>query len=64
MNLRHIEIILAIEAAGSLRAVAKALGRTQPALTKALRQAEADLGRALTMPTPPECWTCATPGGS
>lgn len=47
MNLRHIEIILAIEAAGSLRGAAKALGRTQPALTKALRQAEADLGMAI-----------------
>lgn len=47
MNLKHIEIILAIEAAGSLRAAAKALGRTQPAMTKALRQAEADLGMAI-----------------
>ncbi|MGI3185366.1 LysR family transcriptional regulator [Nioella aestuarii] len=47
MNLRHIEIILAIEAAGSLRGAAKVLGRTQPALTKALRQAEADLGMAI-----------------
>lgn len=47
MNLKHIEIIVAIEKAGSLRRAAEALGRTQPALTKALRQAEADLGAAI-----------------
>lgn len=47
VNLKHIEIILAIEHAGSLRGAAKVLGRTQPALTKALRQAEADLGTAI-----------------
>ncbi|QBY01004.1 LysR family transcriptional regulator [Rhodophyticola sp. CCM32] len=47
MNLRHIEIILTIERAGSLRAAARMLGRTQPALTKALRQAEADLGTSI-----------------
>ncbi len=47
MNLKHIEIIVAIEKIGSLRGAAKELGRTQPALTKALKQAEADLGAAI-----------------
>lgn len=47
MNLKHIEIIVAIEKAGSLRGAAKELGRTQPALTKALKQAEAGLGAAI-----------------
>jgi LysR family transcriptional regulator of abg operon len=40
----HVEIIVAIADAGSLRAAAERIGRTQPALTKALRQAEDALG--------------------
>lgn len=47
MNLKHIEVIVAIEKAGSLRRAAKVLGRTQPALTKALKQTESDLGAAI-----------------
>lgn len=44
IKVQHIEMILAIERAGSIRAASKLLGRTQPAVTKALRQAEAELG--------------------
>jgi LysR family transcriptional regulator of abg operon len=40
----HVETIVAIADAGSLRAAAEVLGKTQPALTKALKQAEDDLG--------------------
>ena len=40
----HIETIVTIADAGSLSAAAERLGKTQPALTKALRQAEDDLG--------------------
>jgi DNA-binding transcriptional LysR family regulator len=47
IKLQHVEMLLAIENAGSLRAAAKTLNRTQPALTKALRQAEAELGAAI-----------------
>lgn len=47
IKLQHIETLLAIERAGSIRAAAKLLGRTQPAVTKALRQAEAELGAAI-----------------
>ncbi|MGY3439835.1 MULTISPECIES: LysR family transcriptional regulator [unclassified Marinovum] len=47
IKLQHIEMLLAIQDCGSIRAAAKAMGRTQPALTKALRQAEADLGAVI-----------------
>ncbi|MGR3584222.1 MAG: LysR family transcriptional regulator [Pseudooceanicola nanhaiensis] len=47
LKLQHIEMILAIDRAGSIRAASKQLGRTQPAVTKALRQAEAELGVAI-----------------
>lgn len=47
IKLHHIAMLLAIERAGSIRAAAKLLGRTQPAVTKALRQAEAELGAAV-----------------
>lgn len=40
----HVETIVAIADAGSLRAAAAVMGKTQPALTKALKQAEDDLG--------------------
>ncbi|WP_126979168.1 LysR substrate-binding domain-containing protein [Frigidibacter oleivorans] len=47
LKLQHIEMLLAVDRAGSIRAASKLLGRTQPAVTKALRQAEADLGVAI-----------------
>lgn len=47
IKLQHIEMLLAIEQAGSIRAASKLLGKTQPAVTKALRQAEAELGAAI-----------------
>jgi LysR family transcriptional regulator of abg operon len=47
IKLQHIRVLLAIEQAGSLRAASKILGLTQPAVTKALRQAEIDLGAAI-----------------
>ncbi|WP_323771617.1 LysR substrate-binding domain-containing protein [Antarctobacter sp.] len=47
IKLQHIEMLLAIDRAGSIRAASKLLNRTQPAVTKALRQAEAELGTAI-----------------
>lgn len=42
-----IKTLVAIADAGSIRGAAEALGKSQPALTKALRQAEGDLRAAL-----------------
>lgn len=47
LKLQHITLLLAIENCGSIRAAAKLIGKTQPAVTKALRQAEADLGASI-----------------
>lgn len=47
IKIQHIEMLLSIEQAGSIRAASKLLGKTQPAVTKALRQAEAELGAAI-----------------
>ncbi|MGJ8546615.1 MAG: LysR family transcriptional regulator [Sulfitobacter sp.] len=47
MKSGHIETIVAIADTGSLRAAAEKLGKTQPALSKALRLAEEDLGARL-----------------
>ncbi len=44
VKVQHIQPLVAIADAGSLRGAAQALGKSQPALTKALRQAEEDLG--------------------
>lgn len=44
MKAGHVETIVAIADAGSLRAAAAELGKTQPALTKALRNAEEEIG--------------------
>lgn len=44
MKVQHIQTLVAIADAGSLRAAAEKLGKSQPALTKSLRQAEDDLG--------------------
>ncbi|MEN8659110.1 MAG: LysR substrate-binding domain-containing protein [Marivita sp.] len=47
MRVQHIQILVAIAEQGSLRGAAKTLGKSQPALTQALRQAEDDLGVAV-----------------
>ncbi|MEO1574374.1 MAG: LysR family transcriptional regulator, partial [Pseudomonadota bacterium] len=47
MRTRHIEIFHAIYAAGSISQAAQVLSVSQPALSKALRQAEEELGFAL-----------------
>lgn len=47
MKVQHIQVLVAIADAGSLRGAADMLGKSQPAITKALRQAEDDLGIAL-----------------
>jgi len=44
MKVQHIQTLVAIADAGSLRRAAEVLGKSQPALTKSLRQAEDDLG--------------------
>ncbi len=44
MKLQHVETLIAIERAGSIRSAAELLGKSQPALTKTLRQAEEALG--------------------
>lgn len=44
MKVQHIQTVVAIADAGSLRGAAKALRKSQPALTKSLRQAEDALG--------------------
>ncbi len=44
MKPSHVDVIVAIADAGSLRAAAAIVGKSQPALTKALRQAEDSLG--------------------
>lgn len=44
VKVQHIQTLVAIADAGSLRGAAEALRKSQPALTKSLRQAEADLG--------------------
>lgn len=47
MKPQHIQVIVAIAEHGSLRGAATALGKSQPALTQVLRQAEDDLGVAI-----------------
>ena len=47
MRTRHIEVFHAIYAAGSISQAAQVLSVSQPALSKALRQAEDELGFAL-----------------
>lgn len=44
MHPSHVELIVAIADAGSLGAAAKRIGKTQPAVTKALKRAEEDVG--------------------
>lgn len=47
MKVQHIQILVAIADHGSLRSAAAALGKSQPALTQALQQAEEELGVAI-----------------
>lgn len=47
MKLQHVEVLIAIADAGSLRGAAERLGKSQPALTKILRQVEENLGEAV-----------------
>lgn len=52
VRLQHLHLILALAETGSLRAAATRLNVTQPALTKALRQLEEELGTAMVLRTP------------
>jgi LysR family transcriptional regulator of abg operon len=51
MQLRHVTAVVAVAETGSLRAAAKTLGLSQPALTKALREIETITGVALLQKT-------------
>ncbi|EAV45216.1 transcriptional regulator, LysR family protein [Roseibium aggregatum IAM 12614] len=44
MKAQYVELIDAVATLGSMAAAAKALGKSQPAITKALKKIEADLG--------------------
>jgi LysR family transcriptional regulator, regulator of abg operon len=52
MRLQHLQLILAIAEAGTLRAAAGRMNVTQPALTKALRQLEDEFGTAMVLRSP------------
>jgi LysR family transcriptional regulator, regulator of abg operon len=52
MRLQQLQLLLAIAQTGSLRASASTLNVTQPALTKALHQLEAEFGTSLVLRTP------------
>jgi DNA-binding transcriptional LysR family regulator len=47
LRFRHLQLLLALEAGGSLRAAAQALNFTQPALSKALGEIESAFGSEL-----------------
>jgi LysR family transcriptional regulator, regulator of abg operon len=52
LRFRHLQLLLALEQGGSLRAAAQALNFTQPALSKALAEVEAAFGLPLFTRTP------------
>lgn len=52
MRLRHIEILVAVAETGSIRAAARQIGLTQPALSKAIRQMEGDFQVQMLTRTP------------
>ena len=52
LRFRHLQLLQALAARGSLRAAAEALGQTQPALSKALHELEGMLGFPLFERTP------------
>ena len=47
MKAQYVELIDAVATLGSLAAAAKVLGKSQPAITKALKKIEGDLGVVL-----------------
>ncbi len=49
MRLQHLELLLTLVEAGSLRAAASRMNVTQPALTKSLRQLEEEFGAELVL---------------
>lgn len=52
MRLQHVELVVTLAEHGSLSAAASHLNKSQPAISKALRQLEADLGVAIFNRTP------------
>lgn len=52
MRLRHIEVLVAVAETGSIRAAARKVGLTQPALSKAIRQMEGELNVQMLTRTP------------
>lgn len=52
MRMRHIEILVAVAETGSIRAAARKVGLTQPALSKSIRQMESDFQVQLLTRTP------------
>ena len=52
MRLRHIQVLVTVSETGSIRAAARRLGLTQPALSKAIRQMEADFHVPMLTRTP------------
>lgn len=51
MKLSHIQAMVAVADAGSIRSAAQVLGKTQSALTKQIRQVEEETGLALFLRT-------------
>jgi LysR family transcriptional regulator, regulator of abg operon len=52
MRLQHLQLILTLAEAGTLRAAAGRMNVTQPALTKSLRQLEDEFGTAMVLRSP------------
>ncbi|WP_334159411.1 LysR family transcriptional regulator, partial [Achromobacter insolitus] len=52
MRLQHLNLLLTLARTGSMRAAAQVLNVSQPALTKALRQLEEEVGTELVLRTP------------
>lgn len=52
MRLRHIQVLVTVAETGSIRAAARKLGLTQPALSKAIRQMEGDFKVQMLTRTP------------
>lgn len=52
MRLRHIQVLVTVSESGSLRAAARKMGLSQPALSKAIRQMEADFRVPMLTRTP------------
>ena len=52
MRLRHIQVLVTVAETGSIRAAARKLGQTQPALSKVIRQLERELAVPMLTRTP------------